>query len=702
MRYLAVISLTCLAFFPGSLCHGQVTNIDSLRKALPTLRDTAREDCLHDLGVAYLFKGGRDSTIYFANLVYNESKRINYQHGSAMACVLKAAIANHFYNDFSQMEKWAGEALSWFDQTSNKKNLGIAYWQLSLSQCRQARYDEALLNAKTCYDLANKTNDQHFKFSALESMTDIYRETGEYDKMFDAQDEMAQDERRYGDTSEYTFHQLWVMGLMYRLLEEYSTALPFWRQLFIERAGGFLWSWNQMEYAELMTQANQLDSALYYYNQFDSAKAEPKDLRYFLISKGEYLVYLKKYSTALPYFLKGLIYHRQLSDAMQVKRALLDIAKTYLALQNSDSAISYARQGLTMALAAKSKPAIRDGYQILSAVYDHLGRSDSANFYFRKFISAKDSVLNDQTKGRFAAYSYRQKIAALDKQKLLERQQLQKEKTNRNILIAALIIGLVLAGFVIRNIRLKRRKDQLQHLMTEANTQLENRRKEQQLAEIQQQKTELEMQALRAQMNPHFIFNSLNSINMFVLENNKLQASEYLSKFSRLVRLILQNSQEAFIPLERELEALQLYLELESLRFENKFVYRISVADNVDTTVLKVPPLVIQPYAENAIWHGLMHKKEKGHLEIELYHQENVLMCRITDDGVGRTGAEQLKSKFPAKHKSMGIKITESRIAMTQVNGSAKSVEIRDLVYPGGGAAGTEVILTIPTNSAVT
>src|SRR6185295_18751740 len=176
------------------------------------------------------------------------------------------------------------------------------------------------------------------------------------------------------------------------------------------------------------------------------------------------------------------------------------------------------------------------------------------------------------------------------------KQKLQREKTNRNILIAALIVGLLLALFLIRNIQLKRRKDQLQHLMTEANTQLDNRRKEQQLAEMQQQKAELEMQALRAQMNPHFIFNSLNSINMFILENNRLRASEYLSKFSKLVRLILQNSQEAFIPLERELEALKLYLELESLRFEQGFEYKISTGDDVDTTVLKLPPLIFQPY----------------------------------------------------------------------------------------------------------
>jgi ligand-binding sensor domain-containing protein len=227
--------------------------------------------------------------------------------------------------------------------------------------------------------------------------------------------------------------------------------------------------------------------------------------------------------------------------------------------------------------------------------------------------------------------------------------------------------------------------------------QLERSEKEKQFAELQQQKIELEMQALRAQMNPHFIFNSLNSINMFILENNKLQASEYLSKFSRLVRSILQHSQEAFIPLDRELEALRLYLELESLRFEQRFEYKISVNNEVDTTMVKVPPLIIQPYAENAIWHGLMHKKEKGHLEIELYIKEKILFCKITDDGIGRKRAAELKTKSSLTYKSMGMRITADRIAiMQQQEQNNTFISVNDLVLPDGRSAGTEVLIKVP------
>ncbi|WP_162944954.1 sensor histidine kinase [Flavisolibacter nicotianae] len=227
--------------------------------------------------------------------------------------------------------------------------------------------------------------------------------------------------------------------------------------------------------------------------------------------------------------------------------------------------------------------------------------------------------------------------------------------------------------------------------------QLERTKKEKQLAELQQQKTELEMQALRAQMNPHFIFNSLNSINHFILQNNKLKASEYLTKFSRLVRLILQNSQAPLIPLESELEALQLYLELESIRFDHHFDYVITVQDDIDSSTVMVPPLIIQPYVENAIWHGLMHKEEKGHLQIGIVQHDDTLYCTITDDGVGRQKAAELKSKSASSHKSMGMRITADRIAMLrQKKQPGFYVRITDLALPDGRAGGTEVTLQIP------
>jgi len=228
-------------------------------------------------------------------------------------------------------------------------------------------------------------------------------------------------------------------------------------------------------------------------------------------------------------------------------------------------------------------------------------------------------------------------------------------------------------------------------------SQLERSEKEKEVVELKQKGTELEMQALRAQMNPHFIFNSLNSINRFILQNQRAQASEYLTKFSKLVRLILQNSQASLIPLESELESLELYLNLEALRFNYHFDYKISIPKDMDISALQVPPLILQPYVENAIWHGLMHKEEKGRLDVEVSNENDHLYFKITDNGIGRENAATMASKSATKHKSMGLRITAHRIAMVQNSETINSpVTINDLVNADGSAAGTEIVIKIP------
>lgn len=213
--------------------------------------------------------------------------------------------------------------------------------------------------------------------------------------------------------------------------------------------------------------------------------------------------------------------------------------------------------------------------------------------------------------------------------------------------------------------------------------------------ELEQKALALEMKTLRAQMNPHFIFNSLNSVNRFILQNNRNEASGYLTKFSKLIRMILQHSQEQLIPLENELDALKLYLELESIRFENRFEFKTSVQTSIETAEVKVPPLIIQPYAENAIWHGLMHKESKGRLDIEITVEEHSLFINITDDGVGRAKAAGLESK-PDNHKSIGMRLTQERIKNLAQGTEDAYVQVFDLTNADGSPAGTEVTIKIP------
>lgn len=235
-------------------------------------------------------------------------------------------------------------------------------------------------------------------------------------------------------------------------------------------------------------------------------------------------------------------------------------------------------------------------------------------------------------------------------------------------------------------------------LVEQVRVEEERRNTELELLHIKQKQAEIEMKALRAQMNPHFIFNSLNSINKYILKSDHITASRYLTRFAKLIRLILDNSDSKEVALSDELEALNLYIEMESMRFTNKFSYSIVVDENVSTDTLQVPPLIIQPYVENAIWHGLLHKVSDGKLLISVKKtNENMLQCIIEDNGVGRNKAMELKSKSANSNKSLGMKLIEERINILNQNTSLNGrIEIIDLYDALGQGAGTKVIITIP------
>jgi ligand-binding sensor domain-containing protein len=223
------------------------------------------------------------------------------------------------------------------------------------------------------------------------------------------------------------------------------------------------------------------------------------------------------------------------------------------------------------------------------------------------------------------------------------------------------------------------------------------KKQEAQKTAFNKQLAAMEMQALRAQMNPHFIFNSLNSINRFIMKNESEKASDYLAKFSKLIRLILHHSSMPVVTLESELEALQLYLTLESLRFDGQFTFSIQVDKAVEPAYTELPPMIIQPYVENAIWHGLMHKEGGGRITIGWQVEKNVLICTIEDNGIGRKKAAELKSKSATRTKSLGMQITSNRLKLSQLlDGRQPTVLIQDLVDPEGEPAGTSVTVRIP------
>ena len=189
------------------------------------------------------------------------------------------------------------------------------------------------------------------------------------------------------------------------------------------------------------------------------------------------------------------------------------------------------------------------------------------------------------------------------------------------------------------------------------------RKEEARQTAINKQIAEIRMTALRGQMNPHFIFNSLNSIQHFITIREKEEALNYLSKFSKLIRKILENSRENTVSISNELQLLELYIQLEQLRFSNKFDYHIAIDENIDLENTEIPPLLIQPYIENAILHGLINKNDKGDLWLSLERNNGLLICKIEDNGIGRARSQEIEQGKVSRHKSLGIKVTEERIS---------------------------------------
>jgi LytS/YehU family sensor histidine kinase len=214
-----------------------------------------------------------------------------------------------------------------------------------------------------------------------------------------------------------------------------------------------------------------------------------------------------------------------------------------------------------------------------------------------------------------------------------------------------------------------------------------------------QKVAESRLQSLRLQMNPHFLFNALNSIQQMILSNEELVATRFLSRFSKLLRAILIHSDKETVTLKEELEILNLYIELEARRFKDSFRYNIDCDSEIDEDEIKIPTLLIQPFVENAIWHGLMHKEGDRNLSVRFFEAGNFLRCVIEDNGVGRKKSEETKKANGQErsHISKGIKVSMERLkSIRNKEGNEGSLTITDLYDENEEARGTRVEINFP------
>jgi sensor histidine kinase YesM len=351
--------------------------------------------------------------------------------------------------------------------------------------------------------------------------------------------------------------------------------------------------------------------------------------------------------------------------------------KYYAATGNAERALQYLKAAMQEATESHYLPIVLKYSHELHSFFLNQGDSLQALQFLIHYQSLQDSINTINT--RTSIVNFESETNAAQREKDIELLEIQKTTQRIYYLIGMAFFVMIMLGAYSR-FRYIRRTE-----------------KEKLTATFKNQLAQVEAKALRAQMNPHFIFNCLNSINSFIIDKEHDRASEYLIKFSRLIRQILENSSSESIPIEKELEALKLYTDLESARFDNKFTCEHHIDKCINLQNIMIPPMLLQPFVENAIWHGLMHKKTTGTIKLIIKNSgPNLLKISIVDDGIGRDKAAQLNSKS-GTHKSFGIEITSHRIEMmNKLYSTGNRINIIDMKDDHGNATGTRVDLIIP------
>jgi tetratricopeptide (TPR) repeat protein len=446
------------------------------------------------------------------------------------------------------------------------------------------------------------------------------------------------------------------IGIIYYEQQEYKKAINTYRLLLKHKPYQTNCYFNM---ANAFTELKEQDSALVYFNKtIDNAKAEKNNvvlalaqsnLSFLQTQMGQPAEALKNSESSLD--LVNANRYEFLRSAVYV-----NASTAYLVNNNFEKAEYYATEALKDSGLKTNTYMQKSIWGTLADIYEEKGDFPEALKAHKKYIALSDSLASEDKKLEFAKRDIQFEN---DKKQALAEAEIERQKLIKRGTIAG-SSGLVLAGILGFVMFYRKRK-------------AEALKKE---AEFNVKVSDTELKALRAQMNPHFIFNSLNSINDFIQKNDATSASNYLTKFAKIMRQTLENSAHNDIALEDDLKIIELYLQVEAMRLKNKFTYSIKVEEGIDVENTLVPPLILQPFIENSIWHGISKKESNGHIQIDVKKEDDMLVYVVDDDGVGR------KMNVPQplnESKSMGISITKSRIDILnqkkQTNGNILMID---------------------------
>jgi hypothetical protein len=655
-------------------------------------------------------------------------------------------------------------SISYFEKANANRPAGDQYLQIAnvLAQFNDIR--TATIEAKKALPFFSSEKNGNGEFEVYAALCGFYYELGDLEngllysrKAVRLAETLAKakgdfDEINYPGENEFLkerrlFDSYYWIGRFCTLAGDYDNAFEYFRKASRHNLNNrWLPAWTNAM-GNLQRVIGNFDSALYYFN--------PKIAKTSLL---RLYTDMKQYDKAIETYNEILPIITERNNLVNLGRINAYVAKAYFGKKDYVRALNSAKKADGYFQTTSSNLARIDNYNSLSDIYEQMGKFDSAYIFLKQYNSLRDSVLNkkfyirlndlkkeaeeeiktgrikllekdnvikqqllqqqlllkEQSDAQFALLGKdneiieqqlqlkdqelkqqqllkdrsQSQLAVLDKDNKLKDERLKQQATIRNALLAGLLLFLILSLFIFRNLSLKRKNDRLQN--------------EKRQAELQQKASELEMQALRAQMNPHFIFNCLSSINKFILKNDTDAASDYLTRFSRLIRQSLTNSQLSLIPLSDEIEMLRLYLDMERLRFSDSFTYNITFENSIEPETVYVPPMLLQPFCENAIWHGLMHKDGGGKLEVVLSLEKGQLRCIIADNGIGRAKAAELKTNSNGKQKSLGLKITTERLALFNNERSVHDFyKTEDVLDANGNIAGTKVVLNLKIKNTV-
>ena len=402
-------------------------------------------------------------------------------------------------------------------------------------------------------------------------------------------------------------------------------------------------------------------------------------------------VYLKlnKISQAIGESLKSNSFYEKAGDKEGYSKNLILLGELYFKQNNFSLAEEQLSEAIKTARENNYRSIIKEASSLLQKIYFRQGKWKESAEMAEMNNQIRDSIENTgvsmkilrdliyfENRNEALRDSIRFISAQREKDKQIQKQQLQNEeqKLLRNAIIFGLI-GLIVMGAILFN-RYRISRQQKENI-------------------LQITALETEQKLLRAQMNPHFINNSLNSIQSLILENEPIEAGEYLATFSRLTRAIMDQTNKKSIPLGKEIETLKMYLEMEMLRFSDKFDFKIELHPDVNPENLFIPPLLIQPFVENSILHGIIHLEGKGEIIVSFKKNNVTLTCTITDNGIGREKSKEINSQKMRQGNSMATELAKNRLRLMNRNPS-RGVRIIDLKNEKLEAIGTRVILNIP------